>query len=96
MADRVTKKQVDAVLQRSTVLDLLHTCGIEPSGIMSNEEDLLAVKRYVQGLQRAVFEMSRPKLLDQPQSRPDWRTCSCSCHSPPGGGFKGSHCTDCW
>ena len=67
MADRVTKKQVDAALQRSTVLDLLHTCGMEPSGIMSNEEDLLAVKRYVQWLQRAVFEMSRPKLLDEPK-----------------------------
>lgn len=60
MSERVTQAQVDRTLLRSTVIDLLHTCGIQPAGIISNEEDLLAVKRYVQGLQRTVEELRRP------------------------------------
>ncbi len=44
---------------RSDILDLLSLCGIEPAGVMSDAEDLLAVRRYVEGLQRGATEQGK-------------------------------------
>jgi hypothetical protein len=37
-------------VDRMAVLDLLKKCGITPAGTMTNEEDLLAVGRYIDAL----------------------------------------------
>jgi hypothetical protein len=46
------------VLDRTDILSVLRTCGIEPAGIMSSSQDLLAVRRYIEGLQAMVQALS--------------------------------------
>jgi hypothetical protein len=44
-------------LVRTDLYEVLKVCGIESAGIMTFQEDLLAVKRYVLALQGTVDEL---------------------------------------
>ena len=43
---------------RANLLDVLKVCGIEPAGVMTFTDDLLAVKRSVEGLQKTCAELA--------------------------------------
>jgi hypothetical protein len=45
----------DLAMIRADLLDVLKVCGIEPAGVMTFQDDLLAVTRYVRGLQDVVM-----------------------------------------
>jgi hypothetical protein len=49
------------VVDRADILDILKLCGIAPAGIMTNAEDLLAIKRYVSALQETVAVLLRTR-----------------------------------
>lgn len=62
---------------RADQLDLLRTCGIAPDGVMTFEEDSLAIKRYVQGLQETCERLLKERGSPWHGSEFAEPTCSC-------------------
>lgn len=62
------QQMVRLVPIRADLLDLMATCGIETAGNMAFAEDLLAVKRYVVGLQETVTHLMSCRVLTTPES----------------------------
>ena len=62
------QQMVRLVPIRADLLDLMATCGVETAGNMAFAEDLLAVKRYVVGLQETVTHLMSCRVLTTPES----------------------------
>jgi hypothetical protein len=73
----VCPKQTELTLLRVDVLKVLDVCGLSPLGVMTNAEDLDAIRRYVGKLRRRYEECAqRHASLIPPDEPPYCMDCA--------------------